>query len=301
LVFPGSAIDWSRLAEPQADHYDTDVVLRLASATTSVNRPHPYRRTPVGNAPAVFDGQVAIRHVYRSLPEFGTMLARYQDAPVDHPNLRIAVEHIRCWPAGFAQCQHLLEAIHPALDASISLESTEIYRGSVCHSFEQLFGTMWATIFCPIGLAEAIVHEMAHQKLRALGVSFETATNIVGNQPSARYDSPVIKDRLRPMTAVLHAEYSYVHVTTLDSHMLAAERDPTRRAVLTEVLARNLARIEEGYDTLQRHFSPGEHGQAFMDGFFSWIEKTIHLARKCVLREPQRETPRNDTASMATA
>src|SRR5205823_227290 len=52
-------IDWLRLAEPQADQYDTDVILQLASTTTSAGRPQPYRRTPVG-APAAFDGHVAI-------------------------------------------------------------------------------------------------------------------------------------------------------------------------------------------------------------------------------------------------
>ena len=46
--FDVNAIDWSKLAEPQADQYDTDVILRLASSTTSVGRPQRYVRTPVG-------------------------------------------------------------------------------------------------------------------------------------------------------------------------------------------------------------------------------------------------------------
>jgi HEXXH motif-containing protein len=274
-----STIDWSRLAEPQADQYDVDVTLRLASTTTSVHRPELYRRTPVGESPSVFDGQVALRYVYRPLPEFGPMSAQQPDGPTDHPNIRAAAEHVRSWPLGFAECQRLLEAIHPATDPRFPLESTAIYRGSVCHSFERMFGTMWATIFCPMGLAEAMVHEMAHQKLRALGVSFESSTAIVGNDPSQLYVSPIVKDRLRPMTAVLHAEYSYVHVTTLDIHMLAAERDPARREVLRSLVDRNVARIAEGFETLQRHFKPGEHGQDFMAGFLAWTDKTIQLGK----------------------
>jgi prolyl 4-hydroxylase len=120
---------------------------------------------------------------------------------------------------------------------------------------------------------------MAHQKLRVLGVAFESAASVVGNNPATLYDSPIIKDRLRPMTAVLHAEYSYVHVTALDIHMLQAERDPTRRAVLGSVLETNLSRIEEGYDTLRKHFEPGEHGREFLEGFFAWTERTIASAR----------------------
>jgi prolyl 4-hydroxylase len=280
----GDAIDWLRLAEPQADQYDTDVILRLASSTVSAARPQLYRRTPVGESPAVFDGQVAIRHVYRSLPEFASFSEHYLDAPADHPNLREAAERVRSWPVAFAQCQRLIEAIHPAVDARIPFESAETYRGSSCHSYEQSFGTLWATIYCPIGLAEAIVHEMAHQKLRVLGASFESATAIVGNDPSKLYVSPIIKDRERPMTAVLHAQYSYVHVTALDLHMLAAERDPTKHQILSRVLARNLARIEEGYQTLRKHFEPGEHGREFIEGLARWTERTIESARDALGR-----------------
>ena len=274
-------IDWARLAEPQADQYDTDITLQLASSTTSAARPQLYTRTPVGDAPAIFDGQVAIRHAYRSWPEFELLLSQYHllDAPTDHSNIGIAAEYVRSWPLGFQQCQRLLDTIHPVLDRRIPLESPEVYRGSLCHSYEHMFGTMWATIFCPIGLAEAIVHEMAHQKLRALGVSFESATTIVGNDPSELYVSPVIKERPRPMTAVLHAEYSYVYVTTLDTRMLVAEEDPHRRAVLDHVLRTNLARIEEGNDTIRNHFRAGPYGPEFMAGFYEWIESTISSAR----------------------
>jgi SAM-dependent methyltransferase len=272
-------IDWSRLAEPQADHYDTDVIYRLASSTTSALRPKPYRRMAVGQSPSTFDGEVAIRHVYRGLPEFEAFSEPYPDAPADHPTIAAAAEYVRRWPVAFAQCQRLLEAIHPAVDERMPLESTDVYRGSSCHSLEQLFGTMWATIYCPIGLAEAIVHEMAHQKLRVLGVSFESATTVVGNDPTAGYVSAIIKDRRRPMTAVLHAQYSYVHVTALDIHILRAEHDPTRADVLSGVLQRNLSRIEEGYGTIRAHFEPGEHGTEFMAGLSRWTETVIASAR----------------------
>jgi ADP-heptose:LPS heptosyltransferase len=284
-------IDWSRLGEPQADQYDTTVFLKIASSTTSAVRPEPYRRTPVGDSPSTFDGQVAIRHVYKALPESGFLEAYYLDGPADHPNLAIAAEYVRTWPAAFAQCQRLLEAIHPALDPRIPLESNEIYRGSSCHSYGRLFGTMWATIFCPFGLAEAIVHEMAHQKLRVLGIEFESATCLVGNDPSERYDSPIVKDRLRPMMAVLHGEYSYVHVTALDIHILKAERDSARREVICNVLERNLSRIKEGYETLEMHFRPGEHGREFMQGFLGWTKRTIDEAEELLGRGTRQAEP----------
>lgn len=268
------AINWSRLAEPQEDQYDTEVVLQLACSTVSAARPEPYTRSPPGENPTVFDGAVAIRHVYR-LPQFRSLSARYADAPVDHPNIPRAVDYVRRWPTVFLQCKHLLEAIHPVIDKRYPLLSKAVYRGSSSHSYERLFGTLWATVTCPLGLAEAIVHEMAHQKLRALGVSIESATRIVGNDARNLYVSPIVKDRLRPMTAVLHAEYSYVHVTALDVCILEAEADPHRCHLIGRRLAVNLARIKEGIETLRDHLEPGRHGEEFMQGMFAWAEHTI--------------------------
>lgn len=274
-----NSLDWSRLAEPQADQYDTSAILQLAK---------PYQRRAVGSSPAVFDGCVAVRYVYHDVPEFKSLSDQYPDAPLNHQNIAIAAEYVRTWPIAFRQCQQLLDSIHPALHPEMPLESTEIYRGSLCHSYESLFGTMWATIFCPLGLAEAMVHEVAHQKLRVLGVSVESATTVVGNDPSDLYSSPIIKDRLRPLTAVLHAEYSYVHVTALDIAILQAERDSARRDVMRGVLATNVARIEEGYETLRRHFVPGEHGKEFMQSLFAWTEKTIDAAHDLLSHDRQK-------------
>ena len=294
-------IDWSRLAEPQRDQYDTEITLQLASTSRSAGRSQLYQRTPVGASPSAFDGQVAIRHVYRNLPEFSTLAAHFPDAPADHPNIALAAEHIRTWPAAFAQCQRLLEAIHPGLDPRQPTTSTAIYRGSTSHSYERLFGTLWSTVGCPIGLAQSIVHEMAHQKLRALGVSFESASTIVDNDPSARFVSPIIKDRLRPMTAVLHALYSFVHVTALLNHMLEPERDSVRRASLRWCLAKNLARIEEGHATVSGSFEPGKHGVEFMKGFAAWTEKTIGAAKKLLDRDDANPRHVNGASGKAAA
>jgi ADP-heptose:LPS heptosyltransferase len=282
--------DWFRLAEPQQDQYDTDVILRLASSAISSGGSCLTERTLVDEGPTIFDGQVAICHVYRSWPKFQLLLSDHHllDGPADHPNISSAAEHIRSWPVAYTQCQRLLVAIHPVLDPQFPLESSEIYRGSLCHSYEHIFGTMWATIFCPIGLAEAIVREMAHQKLRVLGVSLEAATTIVNNDPFDLYASPINNNRLQPMTAVLHATYAYVHVAALDIHLLKAERNSDRRAVISQVLDRNLARVEKGFDVILKHFEPGKHGREFIEGFYTWTESVIRSAEELLGRRFRR-------------
>ncbi|MFX6277450.1 HEXXH motif-containing putative peptide modification protein, partial [Acinetobacter baumannii] len=82
--------------------------------------------------------------------------------------------------------------------------------GSSSHSWEQEFGAIHVTIDNVAGCAQALVHEMAHHKLRARGISIETAQRLIANPPSQRCASPIRKDRARPMTAVFHAQYSFI-------------------------------------------------------------------------------------------
>jgi len=75
------------------------------------------------------------------------------------------------------------------------------------------------------------------------------------------------------MTAVLHAQYSYLYVTQLDIHILRGERDAERREFSVTCSRENLARIKEGDDTIRRHltgdpagiqwraFTPGRKGR----------------------------------------
>jgi hypothetical protein len=253
----GVSLDWSRLAEPQPDQYDTNVMLWLVSAMRGGASQQPYKRPPVADSPAVFDGSVAIRYVYRSLPGFETLAEQYPDGPTDHPNIGIAAEYVRSWPAAFQQCQRLLEAIHPATDRTMPLISSEIYRGAVSCSVESLFGTMWSTIFCPFGLAEATIREVASQKLRVLGAVLQFPASTM---------------------AALHAHYSNVHVTALDLHLVQALGDSSVREVLARVLEKNVTIIEEGNANLGRELCPGNAGSEFIESILDWTAKTIQLA-----------------------
>jgi hypothetical protein len=116
---------------------------------------------------------------------------------------------------------------------------------------------MWSTIFCPFGLAEAMVHEVASQKLRVFGAALQFAPSM--------------------MTA-LHAQYSYVHVTSLDLHLVQAQRDSSVREALVRVLEKNVTRIQEGGTNLSRQLCSCNSGLEFIEGILDWTAKTIQLA-----------------------
>lgn len=266
-----SAVEWGRMAEPQADQYDTCVTLEFATNGGSPLRREPYTRRPPGGSPTIFDGVVAVRYISAACPRS----SRHADGPLDHPNIRQAAEYVRRWPTVFEQFRSLMDSYHPMIDLTVPPAKYGEALGSSSHSEESMFGTMWATFYDPLGLAQAFVHEMAHQKLRALGVSFEAADRLITNRPGELFASPIRKDRPRPMTAVFHAEYSFIYVTALDVEMIRAEADPARRATLLSLLSRNVTRMEEGLEVIKRHVKVDAEGRDFVDGFYAWAERVI--------------------------
>lgn len=266
-----SAIDWARMAEPQDDQYDTLWTLALATTGGSPLRAEPYTRRPSGGLPTIAGGAVAVRH----LDQQDMAPPRFEPAPADHPNLARAIDYLRRWPAAYAQFQSLIDSVHPAIDSTIPPPLRDLAFGSSSHSHEQWFGTLCVTVDDPIGCAQALVHEMSHQKLRALGVSAESAWRLITNDPAELFPSPIRIGRQRPMTAVLHAEYSFIHVVELDLRMLEGERDPMARDHILQLLMRNVVRMEAGYPTLADNVRTDAHGERFIGAFLQWARRAI--------------------------
>ena len=235
--FDESVIDWGRIAEPQVDQYDTLIALEFAKLSG-------YNREDIGNDPTFFDGQVAIREDPSTL-HFPDCIT----AKPNHPNVIKGCDLLRLWQPVFSQFQLLIESVaivyytpHP----------NDLVIGSICGSGNKGFGTIAATINHHIGFSEALVHEMAHHKLRALGVQFEEAERIILNPPDQKFHSPIRYDCLRPMAAVLHAQYSYTYVAALDIKIINAAIDHKRDYFIAEgSLASNLPKLEFGLQVIQ--------------------------------------------------
>jgi HEXXH motif-containing protein len=264
------SVDWSRMAEPQKDGYDTDMTLLLAEHGVTLLRPLTYRRRAVDGAVTICDGKVAVRRA----PELGLMTDRIIPAELDHPNLAAGAAYLSRWPAAYAQFGCLVDTVYPYTDPQqASLGKWAL--GSSSHSYEEDFGSVHATVDNALGFAQALIHEMSHQKLRALGVSFETAERLIANDPSEQFESPIRKDRTRPMSAVFHAQYSFIHVTALDLHMLAAAQSEHERQCILMLLARNVPRMQSGYAEVERHIRTDAAGRLFVDSFMEWSKEIL--------------------------
>lgn len=263
-------LDWSRMAEPQKDGYDTEMTLQLAEQGCTPLRPLPYRRRPLDGAVTFCDGRVAVRQA----PERGMMSDRIVPAKLDHPNIAAGGAFLARWPEAYAQFVRLVDTVYPYTDPAQASQG-EAALGSSSHSYEEDFGSVHATVDDALGFAQALIHEMAHQKLRALGVSIETAARLITNDPSQQFESPIRKDQKRPMPAVLHAQYSFIHVTALDLHMLAAAQGERERQCILMLLARNVPRMQEGYEEVSRNIKTDAAGRLFLDAFMDWSKGVL--------------------------
>ncbi len=263
-------VDWARMAQPQDDGYDTEVTLQLAENGVTPLRPLPYRRRPPDGAATFCDGAVAVRQA----PVRGMMTDALLPARVDHPNIAAGGALLSRWPAAYRQFTRLIDTVYPYTDPEQARMGGQAL-GSSSHSYEEDFGSIHATVDDALGFAQALIHEMAHQKLRALGVSIENAERLITNSCSEVFESPIRKDRKRPMSAVVHAQYSFIHVTALDLYMLARANSRQERQLILMLLARNVPRMKSGYEELARHVKTDEAGRQFIDAFMRWSSDVL--------------------------
>lgn len=278
------ALDWTRMARPQADGYDTEIVLRLRQQTRPPGDAKRSGPRPAGKTHTLFGGRVAV--VNRS---WGGLAGKnYVPAPCDHPNLGKAAGYLQAWPEISRQFPQIVDTIQPWIDTSRTPREWLRRPGSSSHSLEEESGTIMVTVDNAIGLANALVHEMAHHKLRALGVSLLTASRLITNDPRESYFSP-IKDRPRPMTAVIHAQYSFIHVLSLECALQLGEQlTPDEKRSAIPRLAWHLEKMQQGYHQIDRHVRTDSDGADFMCGFQAWSREVLACAES-ILKTARRQ------------
>lgn len=261
-----AAIDWSRVPEPQADAYDTEVALELA-------RFAGHTRRDVGDTPTILGGKVAVRHPednYRTPPG-------WKPAPEGDPNLAFAADFLECWPEVRQQFGRIIHSVYPYSEPNLGSGSCSAPAQDASGTSEysgKIFGAINVTVFDPIGSSEALVHELAHQKLWALGVDFEYASRLVLNPPTERYPSPVRKEP-RPMTALVHAAYAWLYIVNLQLKLIPFEAERGTQPDVLQVFVehyfvRNLSHLEKAFKGVVENVTYDTAGEVFFGSLFEW-------------------------------
>ena len=200
----------------------------------------------------------------------GDTTPRWQAIDGVPPALEQAIDLVGRWPEAADQWPRIIHTIQCFTDAE--RPGARLYSAS--HSVGSRTGVIGLTPHCPLATAQALVHEMAHTKLRAMGVDNENAIRIVTNPPREMFFSPVVGEE-RPMTAVLHAQYSFIHVLQLDILMLETEPDEQTRSHIHRLIARNVPRMDAGRDIVARFMRMDRDGEDFMAAFLGWTGEVL--------------------------
>lgn len=260
-------IDWTRVAAPQEDGYDTAVILEQCAAGRYGQRE---RVEPNGD---LVWGEGRARWV-TALTQHQMPSSDYAFVQTDDSIVQAGLGLLGLWPTVRRQCAELLVALSP-----MTTEHRRDFRGTghgcSCGHFADDFGWIYVTADDSWGFAEGIVHEMGHWKLRALGIWFEDWTPLILDHPfDETFTSPVRKDKPRPMGAVLHAQYSYIHVARMTALALQATEKPNLQDIDWAEL--QLKRITEGQGTLRQHARGTPNvGEPFLVGVDAWTTQVL--------------------------
>lgn len=173
------------------------------------------KRPPV-HGPTWMDGSVRLAGAAECAP-CSRSLAEESEELLDptNPVLTHAERILRAWPEAYREAQSLLDVIQSWRPRGVPF-AREAMGGS-CGPGVHGWGSIMVSAGNPVGYAEGVLHELGHHKLRALRIDMEEHDGrVLGNGPDELYESGVRKDRPRPMSAVIHAHYSYLHVTEIE-------------------------------------------------------------------------------------
>jgi hypothetical protein len=285
---------WEKVAEPQTDFVDLTMLWHTA------NQLYGYQKTAHGRELSIFDGQVGV-----NLTSTNSIRQLIQPAEFLENNLAELLEFTLKLTPYVDQVSKFLDVYHPYVkDFEINSDPYTMNLTMLGCSCGPITSPKLGSIEVsstypnPISAGDGIIHEVWHQRMHALGIDFETHAGLFfTNQDDELYDSPIRKDKLRPMPAVIQAQYSYIGVTEYYKTLIDQLFDPITAELDSEpkypnlhtatldnwlkLSARNVYRIREGVDTIKDNVKPTPNiGERFIQGYMNYAERVITEAIK---------------------
>lgn len=243
-------VDWARMVRPQPDGYGTDFLL----AESQRRFPHKWRQ----GAPSEF-------HVFGGVPLITMTMAHHITADLDHPNIARGDKYLKeWWPEQWDQCAALLTEVWPI---GTDIDWRDDKGAGSCSSSNMIWGSVGSSVHGALGFCEGVIHELGHWKLRGLGLDLESWDTLCANSPDEMFESPVRKDKPRPMGACIHAQYSFLHV-------LEVEVRARKTGYEVSMMRLNRDRMAEGRITLEA-WRPQPGTEAFKDAMQAWADELV--------------------------
>lgn len=295
-------IDWSRVAKPQPDAYDSHVLAYF------LKERYGWERIPATSPLRLCDGKVAVvkdrTHQPGQEPNPLEPMSDFDDIT---PEILGDIDHflMKAWPEGGLMLQTFLDEYWPKWSRMMAGPDVPFgarripSRGSSSGHYEMknsknhghLNGVTVNAVYVacndPQGCAEGIYHEVGHARLEAIGLEIESHDNmLLLNGPDELYDSPVRWDQKRPMSAVVQAVYSWIVFTENDIQCAVNLpgydiKDPEMWPMLTPAEASagymitNIPKIQDGLDEIRKYAKLTPEGVKFFDGYLEWGDSVV--------------------------
>lgn len=260
------SLDWSLLARPQADGYDTRVFLQMAGILPTVT----------ADSPSCFSGAVRL---LSSLPHSNLMPDFCVPAPTDHPNIETACQLVGLWPDAFSQCQAVFDSFTPLLD----IRTATAEAGSVSSSYK--FRSVAATVNQPSWLAGALLRELAYHKLCILEGGHSRADRIIQNSGDQTWQLDP-ESAPQSLTAIFGSYYAVLHVATLDIAIWKDGNLPAVIDVSERRLTQSLPRLKSARNLLKEYAKADPHGTNFLRGCEEWLDSLLVAYRGATSEAP---------------
>ena len=124
-----------------------------------------------------------------------------------------------------------------------------------------------------------MVHEMAHMKLFTMGIDYDHATVIIKNGLDEKYYSP-IKECERPITALFHAVYSFIHILHLNNLIMKNYTANENISTFLSTTKDTLEKMQIGCEIIIKHIKTGHQGKLFVNEFIDWAEVTMYETKE---------------------
>jgi hypothetical protein len=274
-------VAWERVAEPQADLSDVEILQKVAHDLYGYTP-----RQPAADAMTMMGGRVEVK---LEPPMNYENIVRFTREELDQSPIIENLDHILSLTSCYETIAEFLDAFHPTRWARA--ESNSLGYGCACGPMKNpASGAIEVQSTCAhfTSGGDGMVHEVWHQRIHALGIDFETHQGLFfENTDDEVYDSPIRKDKPRPMPAVIQAQYSYIGVTdfyrtVIDQLFKDDENLSSYRGQVVSLEgylntnARNVLRIREGVDTIRTHLRPTpDIGERYFQGYMNYAQRVI--------------------------
>lgn len=284
-----SNIEWFRVGAPQTDGYDATIIEALESdrwgwskrpPTTDVTLCHGTVAVYPGWSPALLtDGG----YTFETKPVSGRgALAKnnYTDTKryLSGEELRAKLNaewaatlepHLTTWSLGATNLASFLDELWGHWTFDMTSSGSTSHHQSLDDTLAYPTHAIMVTGQDPHGCSQGIYHEYGHLRLESFGIGLTKHDNrLLANSPNQLFTSPVRVDKPRPMSAVLHAVYSWLFFTEND-YQCAVSGLLTPQAY-REYSAHNLPKIANGLATIRAGARWTPEGAQFIAGVMQW-------------------------------